>query len=78
MLCGYVSADRQCGDGGFTTTGKLDQDMIQHHNDMAVVLPFDIFLKFADVGMGYADIVARAIEYRKSQIIKYHHLGIPV
>ena len=48
------------------------------YNDMAVVLPFDLFLKCADAGMGYADIVARAIEYRKSQIIKYHHLGIPV
>ena len=48
------------------------------YNDMAVVLPFDLFLKCADAGMGYADIVARAIEYRKSQIIKYHDLGIPV
>lgn len=48
------------------------------YNDMAVVLPFDIFLKCADAGMNYAGIVSRATEYRESQIMEYYNLGNPI
>ena len=37
-------------------------------HDTAVVLPFDEFLKCADAGMAYFDIVKRAIDWRKTNI----------
>lgn len=37
-------------------------------HDVAVVLPFDLFLQCADDGMAYQEIVQRAIAWRKSNI----------
>lgn len=37
-------------------------------HDSAVVLPFDLFLRCADAGMDYKDIVQRAIAWRKDNI----------
>ena len=39
-------------------------------HDSAVVLPFDLFLQCADDGIAYAEIVKRAIAWRKDNIEK--------
>lgn len=47
------------------------------HNS-AVVLPFDLFLQYADAGMNYRDIVLKAIDWRRNYIEKNFAGKIPV
>ena len=47
------------------------------HNS-AVVLPFDLFLQYADAGMNYRDIVLKAIDWRRDYIEKNFAGKIPV
>lgn len=47
-------------------------------HDSAVVLPFDLFLQYADAGTNYRDIVLKAIDWRRDYIKKNFAGKIPV
>lgn len=47
-------------------------------NDIAVVLPFNLFLQCADAGMDYSDIVKKAIDWREDNIMTNFTGGTPV
>ena len=46
--------------------------------DIAVVLPFDLFLQCADKGMAYHEIVQLAITWRKNNIASNYAGKAPV